>query len=81
LLSLTKQLADGLLARGANVLSPGGAAASGIVSFRLPNEEPERTTERLFAKHIHTIVRRGGVRASPHFYIDEAEIDTLLDAL
>jgi selenocysteine lyase/cysteine desulfurase len=27
------------------------------------------------------MVRRGGVRASPHFYNDESEIDALLEAL
>jgi len=27
------------------------------------------------------VVRRGAVRASPHFYNDEAEIDALLEAL
>jgi selenocysteine lyase/cysteine desulfurase len=80
-LALTEHLTNGLVSRDAVIFSPGGDGASGIVSFRLPGEAPERTAERLRAQRIHTVVRRGGVRASPHFYTDEAELDTLLDAL
>ena len=79
--ALTEHLTNGLLSRDAVIFSPGGAAASGIVSFRLPDEAPERTAERLRAQRIHTVVRRGGVRVSPHFYTDEAELDALLDTL
>ena len=41
----------------------------------------ERTVARLRARRVFVVARRGGVRASPHFYNDEAEIDRLLAAL
>jgi selenocysteine lyase/cysteine desulfurase len=80
-LALTERLVEGLRARGAQLSSPRGESASGIVSFRLPEEPPRRTWQRLRDRRIHTMVRRGGVRASPHFYNDESEIDALLEAL
>jgi len=80
-LDLTDRLVEGLAARGAECLSPRGAEASGIVSFRLPDEPIARTVARLRAQRIFVVARRGGVRASPHFYNDEGEIDRLLAAL
>ncbi|HEY5657819.1 MAG TPA: aminotransferase class V-fold PLP-dependent enzyme [Myxococcota bacterium] len=80
-LQLTDRLAEGLRARGADLLSPRGEAASGIVSFTLPREDPRHTVERLRARRIHTVMRRSAVRASPHFYTEESEIDALLEAL
>jgi len=81
-LALTDRLVEGLRARGARVLSPRGPGeTSGIVSFTLADEAPARTVARLRERRIFTIVRRGGVRASPHFYNDEGEIDALLEAL
>jgi selenocysteine lyase/cysteine desulfurase len=81
-LALTDRLVDGLRARGADVLSPRGPGeASGIVSFTWRDEPPARTVARLRAKRIFTVARRGGARASPHFYNEEDEIDALLSAL
>jgi selenocysteine lyase/cysteine desulfurase len=80
-LQLTDRLVEGLRARGAALLSPRGSAASGIVSFRLANEAPAQTVERLHGQRIHTAMRRSAVRASPHFYNDESEVDALIEAL
>jgi selenocysteine lyase/cysteine desulfurase len=80
-LELTDRLVAGLAERGAECLSPRGAEASGIVSFRLRDEPIERTVARLRARRVFVVGRRGGVRASPHFYNDEDEIDRLLAAL
>jgi selenocysteine lyase/cysteine desulfurase len=80
-LELTDRLVAGLGELGAECLSPRGAEASGIVSFRLPDEPIERTVARLRARRVFVVARRGGVRASPHFYNDEDEIDRLLAAL
>ena len=44
-------------------------------------EAPERTASRLRAREVCVVVRRGGVRASPHFYNDESEIDRLVESL
>ncbi len=81
-LALTDHLADGLRERGAELLSPRGMGeASGIVAFRLPHEDPKVSCRRLRQRRIFTVVRRGAVRASPHFYNTPAEIDQLLSVL
>lgn len=81
-LELTDRLVAGLEARGAQLRSPRlPGEASGIVSFALPGEAPERSAARLRERGIFVVARRGGVRASPHFYNHEAEIDALLGAL
>ena len=81
-LALTNRLVEGLSDRGAELRSPRGPSdASGIVSFSMPGETPGATVKRLHAKQIFVTERRGGVRASPHFYNSEDEIDQLLAAL
>jgi selenocysteine lyase/cysteine desulfurase len=81
-LALGDLLVDGLRARGATVLSPRGAGeTSGIVSFTWRDEPPARTAGRLRQRGIYTVARRGGVRASPHFYNDEGEVEALLSSL
>jgi cysteine desulfurase/selenocysteine lyase len=81
-LALTERLAAGLRERDARLLSPRGPGeTSGIVSFQMEDEAPRRTAGRLRAQGIFVVVRRGGVRVSPHFYNDEAEIDRLLESL
>ena len=81
-LALTGRLAHGLAGRGATLLSPRGPGEnSGIVSFRWADEDPKRTAGRLRRAGVFCAVRRGGVRASPHFYNDDTDLDRLLEAL
>ncbi len=81
-LSLTGRLVDGLRERGARVASPrANGEASGIVAFEIPEEEPSRTVARLRERGVFVVHRRGCVRASPHFYNNENEIDQLIAAL
>jgi selenocysteine lyase/cysteine desulfurase len=81
-LALTDRLVEGLRARDAELRSPRDpGAASGIVSFAMRGQHPGDTVKRLRAKRIIVTERRGGVRASPHFYNSEEEIDQLLAAL
>jgi selenocysteine lyase/cysteine desulfurase len=81
-LSLTDRLVEGLASRGACVLSPRSEGeASGIVAFRLGDEPPEDTARRLRARGAFVVVRRAAVRASPHFYNDEEDLERLLAAL
>jgi selenocysteine lyase/cysteine desulfurase len=81
-LALTDHLVEGLRGRGAELRSPRGRGeASGIVSFAMPAEAPADTVRRLRARRVFTVVRRGGVRASPHFYNTPEELDQLLGAL
>jgi selenocysteine lyase/cysteine desulfurase len=81
-LGLTEHLVRGLADRGANIVSPREAgAASGIVAFLRDGEEPSVTVRRLQAAGVFVVERRGAVRASPHFYNDEGDLDRLLAAL
>lgn len=81
-LALTDRLVAGLRERGVEILSPRGEGeASGIVSFAVPGQELADTVRRLRAQRVFVVARRGGVRASPHFYNDESDIDRLLAAL
>lgn len=81
-LALTDRLVRGLEQRGARVLSPrADGLASGIVSFIWTGEAPRETARRLLDREVFVVARRGGVRASPHFYNSEDEIDRLLASL
>jgi selenocysteine lyase/cysteine desulfurase len=81
-LGLAERLAQRLSQRGARLLSPRGAGeASGIVSFQWRDEPVQRTAARLRAAGVFVVARRGGVRASPHFYNDEGDLERLLSAL
>lgn len=83
LLSLTDRLVEGVRNRGYRVVSsrePG--EASGIVSFFSDVHEHGEIQRHLQAEHrIVIAVRRGKLRASPHIYNTEAEIDQLVEAL
>jgi selenocysteine lyase/cysteine desulfurase len=71
-----------LRVQGAEIRSPREPGeASGIVSFAIPGQSPADTVRKLRAEQIFVIERRAGVRASPHFYNSEGEIDRLLAAL
>jgi cysteine desulfurase/selenocysteine lyase len=79
-LALSGRLAEGLRARGVEVWTPApDAERAGIVSFR--TADPDGTVRRLAARGIVTSVKEGAVRASPHFYSTEDEIDRLLALL
>ncbi len=81
-LAHTDRLVRGLEQRGARLLSPRtDGLASGIVSFTWTDEAPRDTARRLLGRDVLVVARRGGVRASPHFYNSEDEIDRLLASL
>jgi selenocysteine lyase/cysteine desulfurase len=81
-LALTDRLAAGLRERGARLLSPREPGrASGIVAFELPGEPVERTVQRLRQAGVFVVARRAGVRASPHCYNDESDLERLFAAL
>lgn len=80
-LDLTAQLAEGLRARGAEILSPWEETErSGILTFRLGND-PEGLARKLVKQGILCRVRMGGVRLAPHFYNDENDIARFFSAL
>lgn len=80
--ALGDRLADGVQARGYEVLTPRTPAnGAGIVAFRKAGVDSAGVVRRLNAQGVVTAPRQGWVRASPHFYISPDEIDRALDAL
>lgn len=76
------RLVEGLARRGYQTLSPlGSAERSGIVAFRRDGHSTDDVVERLARARVKVCRRGHGVRASPHFYNTDDEIDRLLDAL
>jgi len=79
---LTDYLCEGLRAKGIAPLSPRGDDEwSGIVSFPAPGGDGEAFAKPLEQKGIIVTGRAGFVRASPHFYNNQADIDRLLAQL
>jgi cysteine desulfurase/selenocysteine lyase len=77
---LTDRLITALLERGYRIASPrGGDDWSGIVSFASPVHNHD-TVVRTLRKEQRTeiVVRDGRLRASPHFYNTEEQIDRLV---
>ncbi|MDR3708665.1 MAG: aminotransferase class V-fold PLP-dependent enzyme [Capsulimonadaceae bacterium] len=82
ILSLTRQLMNGLWERGYTVLSPEtDSERAGIVLFRHAQIANETIIAALAQAGIHVADRGGKVRFAPHFYISEEEIDRTLNTL
>jgi len=75
---LSGRLSDRLLHQGFDVLTP-RAATAGIVSIR--REDAAELVQRLAQESLFVEDRESIVRASPHFYNTEAEIDRFVAAL
>ena len=82
-MALTTRLVDGVRDKGYRVFSSRQPTeASGIVSFMSDVHDHEEIRKHLRAEHRIVIsVRNGRLRASPHVYNTEKEIDRLIDAL
>lgn len=82
---LGDRLIEGLESRGFHIVSPRDDQQwSGIVSFVWPKapDEHRRIVQVLRKeKHIEIALREGRLRASPHFYNTEQQINRLIDAL
>ena len=83
LLHLTDRLATGVRDKGYRVVSSRmPSEASGIVAFFSDVHEPDPSRQHLQAEHrIVIAVRSGRLRASPHVYTSESEIDRLIETL
>jgi len=81
---LTTRLCDGLASKGYRVFSPRRQdETSGIVIFEPPVDGLDATSvvAKLKEQNVIIVVRDGKLRASPHFYNTEAQIDRLLETL
>lgn len=79
LLSLTDVFCERLIACGHQIISPrSGHERSGIVIVRSPEVSAEDLHARLVTAGIKCAPRGGGVRFSPHFYNDLADVDAVL---
>src|SRR5204863_7624953 len=82
-----KELGDrlilGLMLKGYEIVSPRNASQwSGIVSFLSPKHHHDHLVRSLRKDHkVEIAVRERRLRASPHFYNTEAQIDRLIDLL
>ena len=89
IMDLGLQLRLGLERLGARLISPGEPeeARSGITVFKMYDspEKDRALLERLLARKIFLAQRYtsgvGGIRASTHFYNNEEEVETLLNAI
>ncbi len=80
--ALGDRIAAGVRRRGYEVLGERTPAnGAGIVSFRKTGADSTEIVARLARHRIVTAARAGWVRASPHFYITEREIETMLALL
>jgi len=61
------------------VLSPGGEHRSGETLVRVP--QPERARAHLLERGVHVTQKPEGLRISTHFYNDEDEVDSCVEAL
>jgi selenocysteine lyase/cysteine desulfurase len=80
---LTDRLIAGVERKGYAVVSPRDKWQwSGIVSFTSPVHDMKRLMVQLRKEHkVEIALREGRLRASPHFYNTEAQIDRLIEVL
>jgi selenocysteine lyase/cysteine desulfurase len=80
---LTNRLIAGLKEKGYSILSPRAEGEwSGIVSFASADRNHDLIVRTLRKEHhIEIVLREGRLRASPHFYNTEAQIDRLIEVL
>lgn len=80
-LYLSSILVDGLKKLPAKLLTPTDDinCQSGIVTFDVANRE--QIAQQLSRRNIVVTIRTDGIRVSPHFYNNEADIEKLLETL
>jgi selenocysteine lyase/cysteine desulfurase len=80
---LTDRLIAGVRRKGYSIASPRtGEQWSGIVSFASPTHDHESIARTLRKEHKTELMVRGGrLRAAPHFYNTEEQIDRLIERL
>jgi selenocysteine lyase/cysteine desulfurase len=81
--ALTDRLIAGLAQKGYSIVSPRNEGEwSGIVSFVSPEHDHGQIVRTLRNEHrIEIVLRERRLRASPHFYNTEQQIDRLIEVL
>jgi cysteine desulfurase/selenocysteine lyase len=80
--ALADRIAEGVAAKGYEVLGTRTPqTGAGIVSFRKPDVDCRMIVRNLKAKGFIAAPRQGWVRVSPHFYIGEEKIESLIQVL
>jgi len=54
---------------------------AGIITFRVPGDDPLRLQRKLVEKQVICACRAGGVRLSPHFYLSRQRLDRALELI
>jgi selenocysteine lyase/cysteine desulfurase len=82
-LALADRIREGVDRRGYELIVPPSfaAEASGIVVFKHPARDPAGIHQGLRDAGVIVSLRGGNLRASPHFYNDDHDVDRLLEAL
>jgi selenocysteine lyase/cysteine desulfurase len=79
---LTQRLLAGAEEKGYQPLTPRTTqCGSGIVSLRKQGVDSESMVQKLLAEGVVTALRFGWIRASPHFYANEADVDRFVELL
>lgn len=82
ILHLTAHMSECLLQAGLKITSPGGAGeTSGILTFRHHDLDSDHVVENLKTENIFLSARHGSIRASPHYYNSEEEIEGVVDRI
>jgi selenocysteine lyase/cysteine desulfurase len=82
LLDVTDRLCEGLSSAGLSIAScRDGERRSGIVAFDVPGRNPAEAKKAAKARGVIINARGGRMRASPHVYCNDADIDRLIEAV
>lgn len=82
LLEMTQALTERLSQRGFSITSPmGRGERSGILTFRHAALQSDQAVAALKDQAIYLSARHGSLRASPHYYNSDDEVEALMDHL
>ena len=82
ILEITDLACDKLATRGARVFSCRTAErSSGIVAFELEGIDPQVVRQRCLSRGVVLGCRAGRLRISPHAYVNEEDVERLVDSL